>query len=293
MLCQIVTIPATDWTAEPSSQDVEDAQLALEQGNVLHFTALPFALSAAEGKVLDATLADPKHKNISLPTEGEALRGMLGDTALQETARGLVARFREHALGLVDAWLPHYRGKLRLAPTSLRLNRVEGRKTSWRKDDARLHVDAFPSRPLAGERILRVFMNINPDGAPREWRVGESFEDMAQRFMPRVPPYRPAAASLLAGLGVTKGRRTAYDHLMLGLHDAMKADMSYQAEGPQTAVSFPPGAVWVCFSDQTSHAAMAGQFMLEQTLFAPLSALRHPQLSPLRVLERLSQRALV
>src|SRR6185369_1071838 len=135
MLCQIVTIPATDWTAAPSSQDVEDAQLALEQGNVLHFTALPFALSAAEGKVLDATLADPKHKNISLPTEGEALRGMLGDTALQETARGLVARFREHALGLVDAWLPHYRGKLRLAPTSLRLNRVEGRKTSWRKDD--------------------------------------------------------------------------------------------------------------------------------------------------------------
>ncbi len=33
---------------------------------------------------------------------------------------------------------------------------------------------------------------------------------------------------------------------------------------------FPPGSVWVCFSDQTSHAVMSGQFMLEQTFFLPV-----------------------
>ena len=111
--------------------------------------------------------------------------------------------------------------------------------------------------------------------------------------MPKVPPYHPSVAALLARLRITKGRRTAYDHFMLAMHDAMKSDLRYQADGPQTAVSFAPGAVWVCYSDQTPHAAMAGQHMLEQTLFAPLATLRHPELSPLRVLERLSGHALV
>jgi len=38
-----------------------------------------------------------------------------------------------------------------------------------------LHIDAFPSRPMHGRRILRFFANVAPD-APRHWRVGEPFE---------------------------------------------------------------------------------------------------------------------
>ena len=70
---------------------------------------------------------------------------------------------------------------------------------SWRADDRRLHVDAFPSRPNYGERILRVFTNVNPDGEPRVWRVGEPFEAVARRFLPRAKPYsrgRPRAAGI-------------------------------------------------------------------------------------------------
>ena len=51
--------------------------------------------------------------------------------------------------------------------------------------------------------------------------------------------------------------------------------------------------VWVCYSDQTSHAVMSGQHMLEQTFFLPVAALRHPELAPLSVLERLQGRKLV
>jgi hypothetical protein len=48
-----------------------------------------------------------------------------------------------------------------------------------------LHVDAFPSRPIRGERILRVFTNIHPDSTQaRVWRVGEPFEDIARRYLP-------------------------------------------------------------------------------------------------------------
>jgi hypothetical protein len=41
------------------------------------------------------------------------------------------------------------------------------------------------------------------------------------------------------------------------------------------------------------HAALGGQFMLEQTFFLPVAAMLHPERSPLAVLERLSGRSLV
>jgi hypothetical protein len=182
---------------------------------------------------------------------------------------------------------------MRGAPASLRLQQVEGRTTSWRKDDSRLHIDAFPSRPNRGERILRVFRNINPDAKPRVWRVGEPFADVAQRFRKQVPPYRRWQAATLHRLGVTKSLRSPYDHIMMHLHDLMKADLDYQRNCPQQTVPFAPGSTWVCFSDQTSHAVMSGQFMLEQTLHPAVSVMQAPAKAPLAVLEALWQRPLV
>jgi hypothetical protein len=105
---------------------------------------------------------------------------------------------------------------LEQARTSFRPNEVAGRNYSPRHDDRRLHVDAFPSRPMAGKRILRLFSNVSPDGVVRAWRVGERFEPFARRFLPRAGRPLPGSAWLLEQLGITKGRRSAYDHLMLG-----------------------------------------------------------------------------
>jgi hypothetical protein len=206
---------------------------------------------------------------------------------------GLVARYAEAARRWVDTLFPQYRSHLIAAPTSLRLHRVETRDTSWRKDDSRLHVDAFPSRPNHGERILRVFMNINPLGEPRTWRVGEPFETVARRFLPRLPRQWPGSAALLATLGITKRRRSRYDHIMINLHDAMKADMAYQQSCPQESIAFAPGAGWICFSDQASHAVMSGQFMLEQTFFLRPQDMADPQRAPLAILERLTKQRLI
>lgn len=52
---------------------------------------------------------------------------------------------------------------------------------------------------------------------------------------------------------------------MLKLHDRMKADQRYQQTVLQTAFDFPAGLTWLVFTDQVSHAAMAGQYQLEQT----------------------------
>ena len=92
---------------------------------------------------------------------------------------------------------------------------------------------------------------------------------------------------------MTKGRRSEYDHLMLGLHDAAKADVAYQGSCEQQVVRFAPGTTWLCFSDQVMHAAVSGQYMLEQTIHLPVAALYDPASSPLAILERLTQRTLV
>ena len=81
--------------------------------------------------------------------------------------------------------------------------------------------------------------------------------------------------------------------MMLQLHDRMKADDEYQKLSPQTAVDFPPGTTWMAFTDQVSHAAMAGQYQLEQTFYLPVDKMIDPSQSPLRVLERLKGRRLV
>ena len=51
---------------------------------------------------------------------------------------------------------------------------------------------------------------------------------------------------------------------------------------------FPPGSAWVCFSDQTVHAAMSGQYMMEQTFHLPASKQYNPDASPLAILGRLA-----
>jgi hypothetical protein len=73
----------------------------------------------------------------------------------------------------------------------------------------------------------------------------------------------------------------------------MKRDMEYQRSAPQETFNFMPGSVWICFSDQTSHAAMSGQFMFEQTINLPVNFLYEPQRSPLRTLEELTGRTLI
>ena len=278
------------WRPQVAPGDTEHYARELESGAVLVLPHLAFSLSPAEQRFLDVRWSDGKAKNISL--DGDAIKGAQGDAADLEALAAMVARFAVDATALIGALFPRYAPHLKRARTSYRPHGAAGRAVSWRKDDTRLHVDAFPSRPNRGERILRVFCNLNPHGEDRVWRVGEPFEPMARALLPRVRRMLPGEATLLAALRVTKMPRSEYDHLMLGLHDAAKADADYQRNCRQREVRFAPGTTWICYSDQVMHAASSGQYMLEQTTHLPLTALYQAARSPLAVLERIMGRAL-
>jgi hypothetical protein len=289
-IATVENLDYSTWQPTPSAQETARLAGILEAGGVLVLPRLAFALETDEARFLDPRWSDGRAKNISL--DGATIKGARGTAHDQAALARMVGRFAANASGLVGALFPRYAPYLKRARTSYRPQPATGRDVSWRKDDSRLHVDAFPSRPNRGERILRVFSNVNPRGEDRVWRVGESFEAMAAHFLPGIRAQRPGEAALLSAIFVTKGRRTPYDHLMLGLHDRAKADLAYQRDCPQREVRFAPGTTWICFSDQVMHAASGGQFMLEQTTHLPLAALYAPESSPLAVLERLTGRKL-
>ena len=282
----------SSWQGPFANEIALRAADALERGQLLYAPQLSFELSPQEQAFLSPDCLDGKSKNISFRPQSGALQGTRHRGAEREALLALLRRYYQCSFDLLKGLCPGYASSLLPGFTSFRPVEIAGRSTSWRQDDTRLHVDAFPSRPMQGLRILRVFTNVNPL-KPRIWRVGENFEHASAKLLPGVKPHSPAKASLLYWLRVVKGRRTAYDHFMLGIHDQMKASDDYQSNVPQQQLVIPPGATWICYTDSVSHAAMSGQFAFEQTFYLPVSAMKYPERSPLRILERHVGRALV
>jgi hypothetical protein len=285
---------SSTWDTRYPDFAQNEAINSLESGNILYFPELAFKLEPEETQFLTPDCADPGSKNIGYDARKNRLWGVrhLSDEQRIQM-KNMLGRFSQSAYNLIKNLLPRYAEQLTIARTSYRPVQIIGRQSSYRKDDKRLHVDAFPSAPNQGQRILRVFCNINPDGLPRVWRVGEPFEQVANRFVPNISKPFPGKSTLLRMLKITKSYRTLYDHYMLNMHDNMKADEEYQINAPQEEIRFPAGSSWIVQTDDVSHAAMSGQFLLEQTFYLPVKAMRNEAQSPLRILEKLLNRQLV
>jgi hypothetical protein len=289
---RIHPISSLDWSAAAASGAVADALERLERGEVLFFPTLAFAVDSGEATVFSPAILSSS-KNASYDPRAGRVGGTTLTGAELERLQQLMERFSRAAARFVEGLLPGYQPALQRARASFRPAEIAGRRTSWRKDDTRLHIDSFPATPVQGRRILRFFSNVNPFGRPRAWRIGEEFQALAGRFADTLRTPWPGEGILLETLRLTKSRRTPYDSLMLQLHDRMKKDDEFQRASAQETVSFPPGSSWLAFTDQVSHGATAGQYQFEQTFLLPIAAMEDERRSPLRVLERLKGRPLV
>lgn len=283
--------PASPVATLSRKDAARDAARLLEHGSVVLIPDLDFDIAGFED-ALYAEVPGEGVKNVSYNPKTRELKGTTAEGELRARLTDIVSRYSDWAAALVREVLPAYAAELDIGRTSWR-PRAADHNLSKRKDDRRLHLDAFPSTPLQGRRILRVFRNVNPNGESRRWRVGEPMAEHAARFLPRARSMAPGQAALMQALGLTKGRRTAYDNLMLQIHDRSKEDDAYQADAPCSDVSFPPGATWMVFTDGVVHAAMGGRYAFEQTFYVPVSAMVDPPASPLKTLERLTGKALV
>lgn len=253
---------------------------ALESGQVLFFPQHYY--SSMDSCFMSESILAEGHKNLSYDIRNNKL-GAFNQEVLgpnEETLRQCMRAYANFAHELIQVVIPSYIPHLLWGRTSFRPAQISGRPTSKRKDDRRLHVDSFSATPVYGLRILRVFCNINPQQEPRVWHIGESFPQVLDRFAPQIPAYKPWLARILHWIKSTKTLRSAYDHYMLNLHDRMKGDDLYQEQVQKTKVQFPSYSTWIVFTDQVSHAALSGQYLLEQTFYLPVESMQNPELSP-------------
>ncbi len=288
---------ATEDLNSLNNETKQQALTSLETGKVVYFPSYSFALNENEQGLLSEMILAPKEKNLNYDYCRQKLSSLNTSKTAPDinptTVQQFMHRYAEFTKQLIDIVLPQYSLALRFGRTSFRPVEIKSRKTSKRNDDTRLHVDAFPSTGVNGQRILRIFCNINPHGKPRVWHIGEPFEQVLATFAPQIPPYSAIGARLLKLVKATRNVRSAYDHYMLKLHNSMKLDDHYQQNITKHRVEFPPQSTWLVFTDHVSHAALSGQFLLEQTFYLPVGAMENPAHSPLKQWEKLKKCALV
>lgn len=290
------------WRNPAESEDRARGYCAeLEAGQILFFAAPPFELPEDDRQFLLGQRWPEKklHKNVSYRPAPDVLRGFAGDPSAQLRLHNVMRNYSAQVFRFLTRFLLPYAGRWTPDTASFRPLEEEGRALPLHKRNDLLHVDAFPSRPTHGRRILRVFTNLNPT-RPRVWLTAERFAELAARYALDAGLREIAADSFLRrqlarvgrALSLPGAERSAYDRFMLRFHDWLKENAAFQAGCAKTRLEFPPLATWVVMTDAVPHAALSGQFALEYTALVPTSAWVAPECAPIRVLESLCGRPL-
>lgn len=289
-------MPGSECSPSLATSHGASLEERLERGEVEYFPVCPFPVPTGEHLVflLDQRLASRAHKNISYhPHTGKANGFTYRSSEQAERLQRLLADFSRTATSWLSRALPRYAAGWRLDQVSFRPVEEATRKLRQKARNDLLHVDAFPSRPTNGQRILRLFVNVNPT-EPRIWATSEPFGRLLERFGQQVGLPREQAGAwrhrlrgnLFRLFHAGRPARSAYDQFMLRFHDFLKANDEFQEKGPKRFWTFVPGSAWLAMTDVTSHAALRGRFALEHSYFVPPQTLALPEESPAALLER-------
>lgn len=275
----------------------------LERGRVLFFREPPFPFPPVDREFLLAQeWTDLRmHKNVSYRPTEDVLRGISGESGKIERIHAVFRDYSEHVIEFAKNFLSPYAKRWALDFASFRPIEEERRGLPLHKRNDLLHVDAFPSRPTRGGRILRIFTNLNPE-KPRVWNTTDNFESLARAHAEPAGLLKIAEDDGFisrtvqdwgAKLGFSGFGRTPYDMFMLRFHDYLKENQEFQANCRKVRMEFPPGATWLVFTDGVAHAVLSGRFAIEQTFLIPPGALVAPQFAPYKILEQIAGAPLV
>jgi hypothetical protein len=276
----------------PSPAEVTPERL--ERPEVVCFPACPFPLPDAPDQefLRQQRLSGRAHKNISYnPHTGRVTGFARTGTAQADRLRGILMHFSACASQWLADTLPGYARAWRLDRASLRPEEEATRRLRPTARNDLLHLDAFPSRPTNGWRILRLYVNVNPT-EPRVWVTSESFGPLLQRYGREVGlPGRAGWQEWLGRgmLGLFRpglARYSPYDRFMVRFHHFLKANDDFQEKAPRRFWTFPPGSAWLVFGDGLTHAVLRGRWALEHSWFIAPESLALPDQAPVALLER-------
>ncbi|MDR2539857.1 MAG: Kdo hydroxylase family protein [Chlamydiales bacterium] len=304
-MAQLITVE------EVNLQQIENPQRyckELEKGNILFFPKCPFDFPQEE---LDFLLSQKQtgaahRKNIAYKPQSNKITNVVALSEEQKVKMlDIMQSYSRKTMGLLAHLLAPYADKWKLDYASFRPFQEKSRPLRTRARNDLLHVDSFPSRPVHGDRILRFFTNINPL-EKRYWITSDPFETLAELFRgTNKLSFPPGVHETFSGrfiralkkrahkLGLPITLRSPYDSFMLNLHHFLKENEEFQENCPKDHWEFPPHSCWVVFTDQVSHAAISGQYALEQTVIVPRLALIRPETAPVSILEKITKSSMV
>jgi hypothetical protein len=274
----------------------------LEMGNILFFPEMPFEFPEDDREfLLKQRQGSAKgRKNIAYKPQLDRITNHeTGDAREAERMRVVLRGYSKRVTDFLSVLLVPYVKEWKHDYASFRPFQEKGRDLRLRARNDLLHVDSFPTRPLHGARILRFFTNINPVES-RKWITTRSFEELAVEFGGKEVPFPQSAEyslsdrlgrkmkELMQRMGIKVAMRSPYDVFMLRMHNFLKENEEFQKSCVKDHWEFPPNSCWAVFTDMVSHAALSGQYALEQTFLVSPRALLFPEKSPVRVLERLT-----
>jgi hypothetical protein len=273
----------------------------LERGKIISFSKVPFDCPQSDREFLlsQKQTGSRFHKNISYRPGRDILKGVSSDSPDRERLHAVMRNFSSQSASFLTGFLSPYAGRLNMDFASFRPLEEQSRNLPLHKRNDLLHVDAFPTRPTRGARILRFFININPR-TDRVWNIGEPFDSLLPRLaqgQSLAPHFRgPLSRALVhtaALLGLPVADRSRYDEYMLYLHDWLKENTDFQQNWPKQQVAFLPGSAWMVYTDGVPHAVLSGRYALEQTFIVPPDAFVTREVAPVHVLERVTGMGMV
>lgn len=283
----------------PGLSATEENYRRLETGDILFFPTTPFELTAQERTFLlsQKQTEASYHKNISYRPVEDRLKGVdQSDEAARRQAHQIMSDYSKRAIQFTASFLSRYAGSWRIDYASFRPVEEEGRDIALRARNDLIHVDSFPTRPSQGNRLLRVFTNLNPT-RPRVWITSDNFEELAHQYarqagLPEEPgmigELRRPVIRLLSCIGLPFVDRSEYDQFMLRFHHFLKENAGFQQHCRKDRWEFPAGSTWIVFTDTTSHSCISGQYALEQTFIVDRSSLALPEKAPIAILESMT-----
>jgi len=293
---------------QASPEEIEDA---LERSEVVYFQRCPVELPSEEDLAWLRSLPGRlKAKNVSYHPESDSVPRFDADPETQQRVETILRTHGQRVEAFLRRVVPDYVHGWTLGTTSFRPVEEEGRKLKPRSSNELIHIDAGAYGATKGARILRFFVNVNPE-RDRVWGTKGSFADLMTRYdalwdaarngKDRLRLEGTALDALYSGfVGVVSKvyplvkviDSSPYDRAMRRIHNYMKENPSFRDDPTGfKEIRFPPMSAWMVFTDGISHSVLRGQHAFVTTVLVPLENCRRPELAPYRILAAGAPRA--
>lgn len=277
---------------------------ALERGKIVKFTRCPFELPTDEELALLRTELPRqlKLKNVSYHPEVDRVTGLDDNSPVGDLAYEVLSTHRQRVIDFLEDVVPALAANMKAGTCSFRPLEEKGRNLKPHASNELVHIDAGAYGATNGDRILRFFVNVNPE-VDRIWSSKGIFPALFEKYGHEAGLYSGLTPTLergvtgklrhallhgIANIGLplaTVLDSSPYDRVMRKFHNYMKDTPEFQqiTEGHQE-FHFEPFSAWMVFTDMVSHASVSGQHALVFTGLVPLENCRLPELAPFNIL---------